>query len=268
MSIKCIIRPVMYGIFLFSLFLYSCGSTRSSGETSSALDYASDVAGKYYGSGKLWSPDDVKDVDITLTRMNHHAVEVNIVAVLPAALQAMGGKKTMTGAATVSSDYQLTGKVKLMIFNFNLTGSVDPTTHTIILNISGTVMGHSLHFVLTGGPDRLQPSVPDFATDVAGIYYGAGTITGDISGDVTDTDIMLASVDNERVNFNIDAVFPSLGNKRITGIMTVHSDYRLTGTTTAMGYNFTITGTADPTNKTIKLTLVAEEITIILTGGF
>ena len=126
----------------------------ASSSCTSPPDDAATVAGRYYGSGKLWKPDDVKDVDITLKRSSAHKVEATIVSVLPAALRQMSGKKTMTGTLTVSPDYKLAGKVKLIIFNFDVTGSVNPAAHTITLHIIGSPMGNHLHFVLTGGLEK------------------------------------------------------------------------------------------------------------------
>ena len=160
-SDRFVIGHVFYGSLLFSLFflLSSCGSTRRSAVA--AHDYASDVAGVYYGSGKLWKQGDVKDVVITLTRDSDTTVMANIEATLPDALKQLGGRQTMTGILTVSPDYELTGAVKLFIIKFAVAGSsVDPATHTIILNYSVNFMGHPLNFELTGGPDKPEPSGP------------------------------------------------------------------------------------------------------------
>jgi len=154
---RFVVRYVICASLLFSLFLYSCGSTRRS----VAADYASDVADVYYGAGKLWKPGDVKDVVITLTRVNDTTATANIEATLPAALRQMSGRQTMTGNLTVSPDHELTGTIKLFIFKLTVTGSsVNPTAHTIVLNYSGNLMGHPLNFELTGGPDPPDHPIP------------------------------------------------------------------------------------------------------------
>ena len=157
-SDRLFVRPVFYGFLLFSLFLYSCASTRRL--ASPAPNYAADVAGVYYGSGKLWSRGDVKDVVITLTRDNDTTATASIEATLPAALKQLGGRQTLTGALTVSPNYELTGSVKLFIFKFTVKdSSVDLATHTIQLNFSGNIMGHPLNFELTGGSEPPEPDV-------------------------------------------------------------------------------------------------------------
>jgi len=259
MSIRFYIRPVIYRIFLFSLFLYSCGSSRRSDPSSP--DYATVVAGDYYGSGKLWSPGDIEDVAITLAYVNNETVNATIHSVLPSALQALGGKKTMTGVMKVSPDYTLTGKIKLMIFTFTATGSVDPTEHTVHLFIPGNVMGHQLNFELNGMSGEPPPSAPDFAADVAGSYYGAGSMTGDITSDVTDAEMHMAPVNGTTVAVFIEVDFPEplpqIGSlQSMRGNLTVSPDYEITGTVKMRGdHHFSVTGSVDRTNHKISLNL-------------
>jgi hypothetical protein len=152
---------VFYHSLLCALLLFSCASTnKSRGAATESLpvtDYAVDVLGGYYGSGKLWEPGDVKDVEITLSRDDEkndpNALIATITATLPEALRVMGGRQTFYGRLTVSPNYELTGTVKLFIFNLTVKdSSVDPKAHTLILNFSGTAMGHPLNFELSGGP--------------------------------------------------------------------------------------------------------------------
>jgi len=258
-----ILKLVFYRVLLFSLllFLYSCASKRKSDVSSSAPDYAAEITGMYYGSGKLWEPGDVKDVEITLNRNNNHTVTATIIATLPAALQVMGGRKILTSVLTVSPDYELTGTVKLMIFNFNVTGSVNPANHTIKLNMFGKAMGHPLNFELTGELGQSESPAPNFATDVAGFYYGAGTMTGGMSGDVTDAEIILAYADNTTVTALIEAVLPAAlqqagGLQIMRGNLTVSPDYKLTGTVRLMrAIDLAVTGSVDPGKHTIELNL-------------
>ena len=247
---------------LLCLLLFSCTSNRNSGQ--SVVNGMSGILGKYYGDGKLWKPGDVKDVDITLTNVNSNTVKASIIAVLPEALQAMGGKKNMTGNLTVSPDYQLAGKVKLMIFNFDAKGIVDPKMHTILLNISGTVMGHPLNFELTGGPDDPGTSTPDYAANLEGVYYGVGTMDGEQSGEVTDVEMNFAPVDNNTVAILVEAVFPTTlqqaaGRQLIRGKLTVSPDYKLTGTVRLMRtYDLAAIGSFDPEKRLITLDMSGE----------
>ena len=257
MNIRFFIR-----IFLFSLFLSSCTSARRT--VPSTPNYAVGVAGDYYGNGNLWSPGDIEDVAITLTYVDNQTVNATIRSVLPSALQALGGKKTMTGVLTVSPDYTLSGKIKLMIFNFAATGSVDPATHTIKLHIPGNVMGHPLNFELTGGSGEPAPSTPDYAADVAGDYYGAGSMTGEIAGDLTDAEIHMMNVDETTVAVFIEVVFPTSlqqigGPQTMRGNLTISSDYKITGTVKLMRvHDLAVTGSVDPMNNKITLNLSGE----------
>ena len=259
MNIRFFFRPVIYRIFLFSFFLYTCTSARR--KAPSTHDYAKDVAGEYFGTGKLWTPGDIEDVAISLTYIDHETVNATIQSVLPSALQALGGKKTMTGKLTVSSDYALTGKIKLMIFNFASTGSVDPATHTIQLLIPGNVMGHPLNFELTGASGEPPPAKPDFAAEAAGSYYGTGTLTGAQSGDITEAEIHMAQVNNTTLAVLLDVVFPDElaqvgGLQTMRGNLTVSPDYEITGTVKFMrAHDLAVTGSVDPANNTITLNL-------------
>ena len=141
----------LYGLLI--LFVFSCASTRRS--VPADLVNVADVTGVYYGSGKLWNPGDVKDAVITLTRDNDNTLIANVEATLPVELRQIGGRQYFSGNLTVAPDYGLNGSLKLFIIKFNVTeSSVDPTNHTIILNFSATIMGHTLNFELTGGPEK------------------------------------------------------------------------------------------------------------------
>ena len=228
---------------------------------SSTSDYATEVAGEYFGDGKLWSPGDITDVAITLKYVDKETVNATIQSVLPAALQALGGKKTMTGVLKVSSDYTLSGKIKLMIFNFDATGSVDPETHTVALNIPGNVMGHALNFELTGRFGEPPPSAPDYAADIIGSYYGAGSMTGTLSGDISEAEIHLTNVNNSTVATFIEVAFPATlqeigGLQNMRGNLMVSPDYEITGTVLLMRvHQLAVTGSVDTTNHTITLNL-------------
>ena len=113
-------------------------------------DYAAAVAGVYQGNGKLWAPGDVENVVITLEYVNKTTVKATVDAVLPKELRQLGGTKTMTGEMTVSSEYELSGKLPLYIIQFAGSGTVDPTNRTIELNIIGKPLGYHLHFILKG----------------------------------------------------------------------------------------------------------------------
>ena len=230
------------------------------------VNHAEEVLGTYYGEGTMTGgmSGPVTDVVITLEDIDSNsAVNAIIEAVLPGM-----GKQVFETVLSVSENYELEGSASItspMPITFAITGTVNIDDNTIELTLDAGAMAT---IVLTAERDP----APNYAADIVGEYHGDGVMTGMLEGDVTDVVISLVYSNKTTVIATIDVVMPApVGVQNLQSDLTVSEDYELTGSasiTSPMELTFAITGTADPTDKTIELTLTATGVaTVVLTAA-
>jgi hypothetical protein len=172
------------------------------------------------------------------------------------------------GMLNLSAENELSGEILMTLAGTHsmkpVSGTFDRVNKTILLNFSGkpSVLGNTLNIAvsITNIPDTDDP---DYAKEIVGTYKGNGTMTGMMSGAVTDVVIDLEYVNNFKVNATIVANLPTLGKQTIKTDLSVSENFELSGSTSIMNFAFTITGVADPDAKTLALKLASTGIATI-----
>jgi len=259
-------------------------------EEEATPDYASDVAGTYYGGGDVTFTELVQailgvpangvvtNMVITLEKVDNNTVNMGF----DADVSFLG--ETFTECeltvSPASSGYELTGEGKMPNpvegqpdLNLFITGSLD-TDGKLTLEI---VADGAATFTLTAGPDA--PGV-DYASDVEGTYTGEGESYDGfytmLDGDVTDITVVLVKADNGTVNMTLNAKMPMLGTVTIPCQLTVSSDYELDGIIPEFPnpldetdtFKVIFTGSVDVDGKTIELLIETDpqRFTVSLTA--
>lgn len=248
-------------------------------------DFASVIAGTYYGDGTITefglmpalSGTPISDVEIYLERVNNGKLDMEINANI-AALAGIGvdAHQEFISSVTVSSDYNLKGATSMSVMgmdiDFDITGKVDPAEGTIELKLACPILTM-----------ELTASMPDLVSDIIGEYLGDGVASEGalpgLDGPVTDVSIVLEKVNNTKVLAEVTATLPMIGLLFGPSVMTctldVASDYTLSGTASLDNpvdatdtFVFTITGSVDTDAKTIELKFfAANRITLDLTAA-
>ena len=147
--------------------------------------------------------------------------------------------------------------------------SLDISTQTITIDASGRVnlgalFDATVQILLSNVPEEGDP---DFAEEVVGTYLGEGTMTGAMTGPVTDVVIVLEYINSTTVKAIVEAVLPIMGKQEFETDLSVSEDYELAGATTLSDIPFVITGVVYPENNTLEMTLSGGVMaTIVLTA--
>ena len=208
-------------------------------------DYGALAAGAYAGKADVESamgPMSGLDMDVTLTRISSSKVDMLITSAM-GNITLKEGQEIEVSAGTAANTCRLTGNAYMAAFGMDMTvtGTINLIEHTLTMELSGEFMSASITAEL------------DIAKIVAGEYIGEGAMSG-----MMDMDLSGVEISMERKNKTTVNMFAVTALASIDCDLTVAPDgnfYSLRGATSIMGMDFTVTGTYNPLNHTVTLSI-------------
>jgi hypothetical protein len=230
-------------------------------------EYAAEVAGNYLGTAKMSGAlsGELSDVSIAISRISGEKskVKLNIVADVPGMGEMnISGDNIVVGRGSTADTYTFSGGASIVTMGnipLAVSGTLNAATKALTLNLEA-------EGVITVVINATPGAAVDYAKKVEGDYAGTAKVSGAISADVSELTVALTRTGAGKVDLNIVAEVPGMGQLVVTGediavkAGDAENTYALSGKAVlaGMGFNLNVTGTYNETDKKLIMKLAEE----------